>query len=177
MASDVTQELRRTRESDALWREWFRLVYPRVFYAMYRLTGGDTAQSEDLTQTAIERFLRYGALDRVETDREAVAYLVSTARRLHADTGRRNRARQVVSLAENVVPAEVESDVADAAMEALSLERMADRLAPEDRDLIRWWCEGRSVSDIATSLGVRYTAAATRIHRAKLRLKALAEEV
>lgn len=176
MASDVTQGLRKRRASEASWREWFRLVYPRVFYAVYRLTGGDSAQSEDLTQTAIERFLRYSALDRVATDREAVAYLISTARRLHADSGRRDSTRQVVGLAESAARVQAESDVADDALEALSLERLTDRLAREDRELIRWWCEGRSVSDIATSLGIRYTAAATRIHRAKLRLKALAED-
>lgn len=175
MATDRTHDLHLAPRSESAWRDWFLVVYPRVYYAVYRATSGDRARTEDLTQAAIERFLRYQALDKVNTDEDAVAYLIRTARRLNIDQSREHAARHAAHYTFGTAATEGEDE--EQALHVLDLERMIDRLSERDRQLISWLYAGRSVADIANSLAITYTAAATRIHRAKARLRRIAAEM
>ena len=178
MAADRTRTLRRSRQSEAAWREWFSLVYPRVFFAVYGITDGDLERSKDITQSAIERFLRYRALDRVETDDDAVGYLIRTARRVNVDLNRQTAARLAAYQASSAEQVTVETPYAGGeGIEALDLERLAHRLSKNDQQLVAWLLAGRTISEVAADLGIGYTAAATRIHRAKSRLRNLAADV
>ena len=177
MAVDHTQEVRRRPDSETAWQDWVRSVYPRVYYTIYRVTGGNVQQTEDLTQAAIERFLRYRAMERVKTDRDSVAYLVRTARRLSLDLVREQKSRNELHEAIERTTEDEAVQTEDQVSSALDFKRLMKRLATPDRHLIRWLCAGWSVVDIATHLGISYTAAATRIHRAKARLKKIAEDV
>ena len=147
-------------------------MYPRVLYTLSRTSGTDLGSSEDLTQGAIERFLRYGGLDRVKTDGEAVAYLVQTARRLASDLGRKRSPRLHVLRTGDWPDEEGEGGEVD--VDALDLERLVARLSEDDGRLIRALLAGRTISDIAQDLSIGYTAAATRVHRARRRLRELA---
>ena len=148
-----------------------------VYYTIYRVTGGDVQQTEDLTQGAIERFIRYRAIDKVTTDYDSIAYLIRTARRLNLgfirERGARSDLRETISRTMHEQVAGAEDEVSS----ALDFKRLMNRLAQPDRQLIRWLCAGKSVDEIATYLGISYTATATRIHRAKARLKKIAEGV
>ena len=175
MPTDHTQDVRRRPKSETAWRHWFEFVYPRVYYTVYRVTGGDDERTADLTQGAIERFLRYRALDRVKTDTDSVAYLVRTAQRMNLDLMREWRARR--STHEAIHPMMYEQALAagDEVSNALDLDRLMNRLVEPDRRLIAWLRAGRSVGQIAEILGISYSAAATRIHRAKVRLREISE--
>lgn len=177
MAVDHTQEVRRRPDSETAWQDWVRFVYPRVYYTVYRVTGGDVQHTEDLTQAAIERFLRYRAMERVKTDQDSVAYLVRTARRLNFDFVREQKNRNELHETIERTTEDEAVSTADQVSSALDFERLMKRLATPDRQLIRWLCAGWSVDEIATYLGISYTASATRIHRAKARLKKIAEDV
>ena len=175
VAVDYTKKLRRRPHSGAAWQNWFQFVYPRLYYAMYRVTRGDVQQAEDLTQGAIERFLRYRAIDKVKTDQESVAYLVRTAQRLNIDLVRERRLQSELHEAIGSTMHERMAETEDEVSSALEFEQLMNRLATPDRQLIRWLCAGRSVNEIATYLGISYATAATRLHRAKTRLKKIAE--
>ncbi len=177
MTVDHTQEVRRRPDSETAWQDWVRFVYPRVYYTVYRVTRGDVQQTEDLTQSAIERFLRYRAIERVKVDQDSVAYLVRIARRLNLDFVREQKIRNELHDDIERTTEDVAVHTEDNASTALDFERLMKGLATPDRQLIRWLCEGRSVVEIATYLEISYTAAAARIHRAKARLKKFAEDV
>ena len=177
VATDQTQRLRRERDSETAWHEWFQTVYRRVYYTIYRTTGGDRQQAEDLTQAAIERFLRYRALDKVASDREAVAYLVRTAQRLHADHRRQLAATHAADELSVKLLAEEDVNRPPDPFDLLDLDLLASRLSQADRQLIGFLRDGRSIGDIAGKLGIAYTAAAVRIHRAKARLRATARQM
>ena len=178
MATDHTRDLRLSPRSESAWRDWFLAVYPRVYFTVYRITGGDPERTEDLTQAAIERFLRYRALDKVTTDDDSVAYLIRTAHRLNiGDRIRERTARLATRYAPGYAEAEDYIDEEEERFYALDIARMIDHLSEGDRQLISWHLAGQSITDIANSLGIAYTAAAVRIHRAKIRLRRIAEEM
>ena len=65
---------------------------------------------------------------------------------------------------------------ADEVSNTLDLERLILRLGKPDRQLIGWLRAGISVGQIAEFLGISYSAAATRIHRAKARLREISKD-
>lgn len=165
MATNHTAAVRKAPNNDTLWDGWFRAIYPRVYYIVFRKTRGDANLSEELTQGAIERFLRYRAYEKVTTDAESVSYLTRIALRLLVNEYRTTG---------NLEPLPEETLAPDAPAGRLDLEQLAQHLSNEDRRLIGLLIEGRSVSEIADILGIRYSAAGVRIHRAKGNLKKIA---
>ncbi len=145
------------------WNEWFKAMYPRVYYTLYRRTGGNADLSQECTQAAMERFLRYRGYEKVQTDREATAYLVRVALNVLADEHR--SAVQVES---------IEGDIAETRgsseewREQLNL--AGRRLKHSERELLERICAGYSTREVASQLGISYRAAATRIYRLKKRI-------
>ena len=115
-------------------------------------------------------------MDRVANDREAVAYLVRTAQRLHADDRRRSAAHAAGDPAASLLAEEDVSRPPDP-FDLLELDLLSSRLPPTDREVITYLRDGWSIGDIARELGISYTATAVRIHRAKARLRAIARQV
>ena len=146
-----------------------------MYYAIYRMVKGDQERTADLTQGAVERFLRYRAVERVTTDTESIVYLVRTAERLNRDAVRESRARRTIQDGLRATMGQHVRTDADEVANALDLERLTNRLGAPDAHLIRLLREGKSLGDIAEVLGISYSAAATRVHRAKLRLRKIAE--
>ena len=146
-----------------------------MYYAVYRMTGGDKDRTADLTQGAIERFLRYGAVERVTTDAESIAYLVRTAERMNFNVMREWTVRHITQEDFDRLTYEQSLSESDEVSNTLDLERLIRRLGGADRQLVGWLRAGISVGQIADLLGVSYSAAATRIHRAKARLREISK--
>lgn len=174
--TDYTHDVRRKPKSETAWRNWCEFVYPRVYYAVYRMTSGDRERTADLTQGAIERFLRYEAVARVTTDADSIAYLVRTAERMNLDLIRESIARRSMQEVIGRMMYEQSTSEADEVSNTLDLDRLVRRLGKPDRQLIEWLRAGISVSQIAEILGISYSAAATRLHRAKARLREISED-
>ena len=173
--ADYTHDVRRKPQSEPAWRHWCEFDYPRVFYAIYRMTGGDRERTADLTQGAIERFLRYKAIERVTTDADSIAYLVRTAERINVNVVREWMARRSTQQEIGAMTYEQSLPEADEVSNTLDLERLIRRLSEPDRQLVGWLRAEISVGQIAEFLGISYSAAATRIHRAKVRLREIYE--
>ena len=172
---NYTRDVRRRPQSEAAWRHWCEFVYPRVYYAVYRITRGDKERTADLTQGAIERFLRYGAVDRVTTDAESIGYLVRTAERMNFDVMREWTVQRSTHEEYGRLTYEQSPPESDEVSNTLDLERLIRRLGKPDRQLVGWLRAGESVGQIADFLGISYSAAATRIHRAKARLREISK--
>ncbi len=172
MDADKTEVLRNNGQNEAAWDQWFRAIYPRVYYILFRKTSGDVGQTEDLVQGTIERFLRYDGIDKVKNDDDAVAYLTKTGLRLWADFSRSDW--------ESMPYSDLSStDKADEREweRTLDLDRLAEALDPEDRNIVQWLHEGRSVSEVAERMRISYSAAGTRIHRVKEKLKKIIDSL
>ena len=99
MKDDHTAAIRSNPKDKAAWDDWFRAIYPRVYYSLYRHTRGDATLSEEATQGALERFLRYRAHRKVNSDKDAVAYLIRTGLRLLDDEHKQRQKQQDLVLA------------------------------------------------------------------------------
>ena len=156
-----------TRLHVVRWRGAVRVQEDEAPYATRaeaaRWTPGDVELAEEATQGAMERFLRYRAYERVDSDGAAVAYLVRTAARLIMDD-RRRRAR------ESPLPSEGVPDHAQPEA-GHDLGYLFSQIPDDDRQLLELVVEGYSLREIAEILGLRYSAVAMRIHRARNRLR------
>lgn len=166
MSGDWTAAIREQPDNEAHWDAWFMEIYPRVLFLTARQAAGDFELAEEATQGAIERFLRYRAIERVESDRAAVMYLVRTARRLMIDE-RRRRERELPmpekTLEKAVLATSVEQDD--------DVRSLLRHLARKEREILELVLGGYSVREIAEKLGMRYSTVGMRILRAKARLK------
>src|SRR5687767_6230368 len=95
MSGDLIRRLRKSPGNEKLWSEWYKSVYPKVYYAAYRLTSGRAEAARDLTQETFSRFIEYRVLERVVDEARAAGYLIATCRNLAVD---RNREAGRISL-------------------------------------------------------------------------------
>lgn len=165
MDNDRTIRLKESSNNQAAWDQWFREVYPRVYYVLFRKSFGDSSRTEDLVCGAIERFIRYEGLKKVKSDKDSVAYLIRTGIRLLTDeimSGERE------TKAVEETPGNESAPQND---ERLDMESLLNTLNEEDQALISMVREGHSVSEISNSLSISYSAAGTRISRIREKLR------
>jgi len=161
---DRTKRLKSNPNNQEAWDQWFRAIYPRVYYVMFGKTSGDVSRAQDMVSGAIERFIRYRGLEKVGDDKEAVAYLVSSGTRLLFDAAK-SEAKVRSSTIQSPWSGQISVD------DEIDLESLIQDLGVEDQLLARLLMEGRTVREIADSLEIRYSAAGTRISRLRSRLK------
>ena len=173
MSDDLTSAIHRTPDDEAAWDAWFREIYPQVLYVAARRAFGDIDLAEEATQGAIERFLRYRAYERVDSDRSAIAYLARTAVRLMIDERRRG-------MRESPTPVEVlvdRSGPAAAFEKKDEIESLLRYVSEDEREVLELVLHGYSVREIAEALEIGYSTVGMRIHRAKARLKEMVREM
>jgi RNA polymerase sigma-70 factor (ECF subfamily) len=156
----------RTKRFDALFSEHGPDV---VAFCRWR-AGADEAQD-----AAAETFLvAWRRLDKVPEGEAARVWLYATARRVIANQRRsaRRRAALRVRLERQATPASTSDPEETLVYEALH------RLAPRDREvlLLAEW-EGLSPAQIGKVLGCLTVTARGRLHRARLRFRAVFEEL
>lgn len=161
---DRTKRLKENPNNQAAWDQWFRAVYPRVYFVIFRKASGNVSAAQDAVSGAIERFIRYSGLEKVGNDKEAVAYLVSTSIRLLVDAAKAD---------ENTQPSTFESPWSGQPNvdEQIDLEELIKGLDKHDQVLANLLMEGRTVREIADALEIRYSAAGARISRLRSRLR------
>lgn len=167
MSSDLIQQLRQRPHNERLWKAWYASAYPKLYFAAFRLANGNPDLARDLTQGTFTRFLEYRAIERVQSEQHAVAYLIKTCRNVAIDRNAQAKSIPLESLTEvesMPAPEQHEESVMD-------LQRAVDDLEDEDQDLVQWLRDGLSVGEVAKRLNASYTAAGVRIHRLRKRLR------
>jgi RNA polymerase sigma factor (sigma-70 family) len=168
--TDIVHKLRSSPDDQAAWTEFFRKLYPRVFFMLFRLTRGNRAVAEELAQDAFARFVRYDCLGKVESEESAAAFLRMTARNAYFSHLRQNPAMTSLDGLEERDEPHGDDDSSRLAR-GIDFDRAFERLGAEDRRLLTWSFEGYSLAEIAERLGTSYSAAALRVHRLRRRLQ------
>jgi RNA polymerase sigma factor (sigma-70 family) len=163
--TDRTEKLREKPVSERRWSEWYKIIYPKLYYAAFRLANGNVAEAQDLTQEAFARFLEYRAIERVTDDRHAISFLIKTCRNLAIDRSARARDIPLQELGE--IEAIETSDFEP----KIELERMLQSLEPQERELMQWALDGVTLAEMARRTGSTYTAVGVRLHRIRQSLK------
>ena len=173
MPADLTAEIHQAPDDRAAWDTWFREIYPRVLYLVARRASGDVELAEEATQGAIERYLRYRAYERVDSDPAAIAYLARTAFRLMIDERRRQHRESATS--EELLTARGPHATIDE--DAYDLRSLLRHVSENERQVLEMVLEGYSVREISEALGIGYSTVGMRVHRAKAKLKARMEQM
>lgn len=170
LTSDVDRPAsERTGSFDAedLWSEVARRV--RLLAAMSRLTrfGLESSDVDDIIQSVLTKLQTIEGLKNVRDARSPQAYLLSALRNAAIDCSRRSR-REVATDETTKVRAvriNVEHD--------LAVREVLRALTPEERRLVELrFFEGRTLTEIAETMGMSYSAAGTRLFRLLARLRA-----
>ena len=160
----------RLKRGDA---EALREVYDRYADDVYRLALRITASSADAYDVAHDVFVGLPeAVHRYDADRPFDAWIKGVAVRTALMRMRSERRRREVSIAP-LRAMGVRSD-AGRTIDRLTLEKALDRLPTDLRTvLVLREIEGLSYQEIADVLGIKRSAAAVRLHRARGRLREL----
>ena len=153
MSADLTAAIHQTPDDRAVWDTWFREIYPQVLYLAARRASGDMELAEEATQGAIERFLRYRAYERVDSDRSAIAYLVRTAVRLMIDE-RRRRERESPAPEEVLVDRGPHTVIDE---KAYDLKSLLSYVSKDERLVLELVLAGYSVREISEALKIGYS--------------------
>jgi len=173
VSEELVRSLAKAPGDQALWGRLYDKLRPGVYYAAYRACRGASDVARDLVQGAFERLLRYGDLKSFETDAQLAAYLRAIVWRLALAETR--RARVTVPFEphdEEDVASPFAATESDATFAAADLKSLAQGLSDEDRELLGQVVVGRTLTEIADSAGISYSAAAVRVHRLKDKLRA-----
>lgn len=173
MANDFTTALKKDRASEANWDRWFRAIYPRVYFVMFRMCGGDRYLAEDLVQGALENFIVAKAIEKVTSDAEATGYLLRTARNLFVDRLRYQKGKVQVT---NDVD-EIADPKSRQTEDKIALEQIAVQLEEDEQVLLKLIRAGKSIREVAAHLGLGYSAAGVRVHRLRERMRKLSESM
>jgi RNA polymerase sigma factor (sigma-70 family) len=140
----------------------------RVYsYAAYRL--GDGPDAEDATGETFARAVRYRKSFDARAG-SAQAWLLGIARRVVDD--QLSQGQQSAGRLEDRVASSAGQDVADLAVERLSLRAALARLSTADRELLAMrYGADLAVKDIAVIMGVRTNSVDVALHRALARLR------
>jgi RNA polymerase sigma factor (sigma-70 family) len=163
------ERLRANPGDDRAWTDVFAHYRRSVLAVLYMLGVREPAEREDLASEVFFRFLCYSPWredwSSLPDHRVIADYLRTIAVNVTA-TARRRAAREREHLNEYRAAADTAVHAPDAAI-ADSL----DLLAPQERRFfLDFYEQGLSLSQLASTWNISYTAAGTRLHRIRKRL-------
>jgi len=165
MKDDFTSLVRNDPNNKDLWSDWYKNLYPKIFYRNFKKCNGDSFLCEEITQGAFERFIRYKSIKKLFNDEEVLKYIYTISSMLLSDYfKKRNRESDLM---ENINPEELTSHI-DSDVE---MQELLSLLSKEDKGILDLVIQGYSTSEISRKLKITYAAAGVRVHRAKARLK------
>lgn len=165
--------LRQSPSDDGAWRSIYRRLWPFVVAVAHRRVR-DKGIAEDIAQDVFARIARYRPYDRIHEPEQFRAYVwrmaVNVANAYARSARRRKRGLQALwdwGARDPVAPEA--SDDRLVFEELLSLAR--DKVEPQDHALLGLLLEGRPLAEVASKLGLTYSAAGVRLHRLRHRLR------
>lgn len=170
--SELVAAIRENPADQRAWQVWFEACHSRLYYVLYWRAGGNVQRAQDAAQEAMLRFVRYHGYERTATDQDALAYLIRTG--LNVLTSERPPLPRDESPPEAIEDPIRPIEIAE---KASDLQRVLAELPADDAQVLRMAIEGHTTAEIARSQGVTYTAAASRVHRAKARAIEIFERV
>lgn len=171
MSTDRIAQIKTSPTEGEPWAQWYRATYPKIYYTVYRLSGGDIDLSEELAQEAFVKFLTYRTIDKVRDDEGATAYLRTMARHLYYDQYRKKKKERTLNETWKITETwEAAASEDELAILRHDLEVIATQLPEQDRKILTLAIMGESLREIAAKTGLTYSNVGVRLHRLKRRL-------
>jgi len=155
--------------------EWYRSVLPRVYGYLYKATGGDEAQTENLTQETFLQAVR--TLQRGEHRIVTIPWLLSVARSRLIDAARaESRADRKLQLARSARGPTV--DLSGVELHDVHARELLAGLRPLERTALALrYLDDLPVAEVAHELGRGVRATESILARARRRLRDRLEEM
>jgi RNA polymerase sigma factor (sigma-70 family) len=177
-------ELRKARSSEGAWGAIYRALAPMAKGIAFRMLRGDRDAAQDVVHDAFIALYRAADFDRLTSSEDLTNYFAAMVRNKALDVLRAATSRRTVQISPGTEP------VADEELLTEGFDTRADNspsseqltgvgqalaeavkgLSKPDRVLLALLMQGYSSSEVATRLGLTYSAAGVRIHRLRDRL-------
>lgn len=167
-----------SRTDERAWTVLHRSLWPYVFAVAYRELGGAAQAAEDAAQETFLRLVRYAPFARLQDRTDLRAYVATVARHVAHDVAVRESRRPERSTTgdrSDRPPREPSAPIGPfgPVLPDAALARVRDQLEPQEVALLDLLVRGDDVRAVAAHLGIRYGAAAVRIHRLRNKLHKL----
>lgn len=167
--------LRQSPSDERAWRSLYGRLYPYVVAVAFRRVK-DKGIAEDIAQDVFVRIARLRPFDRIEDPEHFRAYVWRMAINVATDylrSARRERDHKAL-LDQGAGDASVEPAGNEDHLIFQELVGLAsDKLDPEELAMLQLLLEGRPLAEVATELGISYSAAGVRLHRFRRKLRTL----
>lgn len=168
-----TKLARRLRRGDRLALNRAMDIYTPYLSTVVWRAMGPHATPEDVEEVVSDAFLTlWQSRDRLDPDQGVKSWLAAVARNAAID---RLRKAAPVPLplddAEASGGSGLEEEVERRMFAAALRQAVEDLEPPDDQLMLRFYYEGEKIKDIAEDLGLSVSAARTRLHRARQKLK------
>lgn len=165
--------LRRDADDPSAWAALYRCLARLSRAYLYRLAERRADVREEITQDALVRFVSYSPWRKDWTQLpsagQVVRYLQEALRSaLHARWKKEGAEAAVLGSQATMDPDRIGKD--DVEDDERLLRRISRDLTQDELELLALKQEGQSLSQIADTLGINYTAAGGRIHRLKKKI-------
>jgi RNA polymerase sigma factor (sigma-70 family) len=171
--STILASLVRDQEDEQAWEALYKLMYPFVWNISKRILWRNQEAAKDATQITFTRVYKYGKFVQYPLPEQFLPYISTVAKRVawgvlneEADQSAAGEAAQQEAELHLVSPSQI-------AKSKWLLEMVLEHVEGEERVIVDLLMEGRTVGEIAQSLGLSYSAAGVRIHRLRRALLTL----
>lgn len=167
---EILLRLHEEPHSDDLWRALYAETRRFVFAVAYRVLGGESELAKDATQNVFMRLFQYCEFADFSEPSDFLGYLSTITRHVALDLVRKQQGLVTgLELAlSDFLPSRPTPRQRERAQN--QLHDVLEHLSADERTLVDLLMEGYPLDEIAQRLGVRYSAAAVRIHRLRERL-------
>lgn len=166
--------LRQSPSDDGAWRSIYRRLWPFVLAVAYRRVK-DNGIAQDIAQDVFVRIARLRPYDRIKDPEQFRAYVwrmaVNVANSYARSARRRERGLNALWDWSGREPWVAPASSDDRLVFEELLRLAHDTVEPQDRKLLGLLLEGRPLADVASELGLTYSAAGVRLHRLRQRLR------
>jgi len=174
------QALAADSSSGQAWEDLYRLLWPMLIAMHFRALNGNRTRAEEAADEVMYRILKHAKFDADHADAAGfLSYVNSVSRSALIDLYRRED--RASALPEDPQQAE-ELAASDGSLEAQQVtrdlvEKVADRLGDDERQLAARLMEGYSAEDLAKALNITTAAAYKRIARLKQKIQEVRREL
>lgn len=176
---EILRTLVSSPENEKGWHDLFMEFWPIVYAMIYRRLDGDGARAQELSQQVFIRLAKYPPFRKLERPKEFpevfLGYLARMASNVINDAFRKSDMLQFVGGSEtlDLEPASTVDSSREAATARDLILSARDELSESERKLLDLLWEGQSDDEISAALGIKYGNAGVRIHRLKLKMRAM----
>lgn len=179
LSADLLARLAADPTNEEAWASLYQTMWPFMLGVVYRRLRGAEGLAEDAAQEVFVRLARAHPFDRFRDTDAFRGYVWRVADNVARTYARRLLGRRATEVAVPEAAIEdaamVESPRTSSAEDEFATGQLRDKLLGEldrnDLEIVRLLLAGRTLSEIASAVGLTYSNAGVRLHRLRRRLR------